>query len=133
MPLTSKTPPDTFGGGFVHVFHVYFIPLELIFLPAEGRAALLQGSARRLTQRHGAEGHGLFLPAVVVEGQVPGARVQVAHEHRLVQDNRLDTAPLPGGLDHTPLLFAIQTLHVVILPKANAKRERERGGEKRKK
>lgn len=51
---------------------------------------------------------------------MPCAGVQILHKDSLVLHHRLNTAPLPRRLYHTPLLLPIQTLHIVIL-------KRERG------
>lgn len=75
-----------------------------------------------LTHDVGAEGHDLPLPAVVVEGQVPGAGVQVLDKHCLVEHHRLDAAPLARGLHHAPLLLPVQALHVVVLQQVRAGR-----------
>lgn len=67
------------------------------------------------TQNDCTEGDHLFVLAIIVESQVPQTHIQVLNKHSLVLDQGLDAAALPRGLHHTPLLFAIQTLHEIIL------------------
>lgn len=68
-----------------------------------------------LTHDVGAEGHRLHLPTIIVEGQVPGASVQVLDKDGLVQDHSLDAPSFTRGLNNAPLLLPVQALHIIIL------------------
>lgn len=68
-----------------------------------------------LTHDVGAEGHRLHLPTIIVEGQVPGASVQVLDKDGLVEDHSLDAPPFTRRLNNAPLLLPVQALHIIIL------------------
>lgn len=78
------------------------------------------------TQNDCTEGDHLFVLAIIVESQVPQTHIQVLNKHSLVLDQGLDAAALPRGLHHTPLLFAIQTLHEIILQGGKTKRGKKK-------
>ena len=69
------------------------------------------------TSDHSVEGNHLFVFAIIVEGQVPQAHIQVLDKHGFVLNQRLYAPAFPGRLDHAPLLLPIQALHEVILGK----------------
>lgn len=89
--------------------------LPLSLLPHNSLPPSTNYSYKCLTHDVCAERNRLSLPAVVVEGQVPGTGVQVLDKHRLIEDHSLDTPPLPWRLHHAPLLLPIQALHIVVL------------------
>lgn len=62
-----------------------------------------------------AEGHCLHLPTIVVEGQVPGASIQVLDKHCLIEDHSLNASPFTRRLNDAPLLLPVQALHIIIL------------------
>lgn len=80
-------------------------------------------NSSRLTHDVCAEGNRFHLPTVVVEGQVPGATIQVLDKHRLIEDHSLDAPPFTRRLNNAPLLLPVQALHIVILKEKERVRE----------